>query len=83
MKFTSNGVEWHGFQHVGSFRQIKEGHILVVAFFDGEPELWLAENADGIESLKRYYRHGWSEMVIPFVTSRVVSESTIPVGSRE
>jgi hypothetical protein len=43
--------------------------FLVIAWFDGEPDLWNCDGHDGIESLRRYYRAEWGDREIPFTVS--------------
>jgi hypothetical protein len=40
--------------------------LLVVAWFDGEPDLWLVDNTGAaLEELKRYYRDDWGDRDVP------------------
>jgi hypothetical protein len=71
MKHIIDGVEWPGFQRVTRPASAPPESILVIAWFDGEPELWAAEGPEGIESLRQYYRAEWGDRDIPFTLARV------------
>lgn len=44
-----------------------EQRMVVIAWFDGEPDLWLVEDAAGLKELRRYYTDEWGpERPIPF-----------------
>ncbi len=34
-------------------------HLVVLAWFDGEPDLWLVENAEGLSALQAKYVEEW------------------------
>jgi hypothetical protein len=36
-------------------RHLEEGMFVVIAWFDGEPDLWLADGKIGLDSLRRFY----------------------------
>lgn len=76
MTHTIDGVTYHGFQRVSNPTNAPIDTILIIAWFDGEPDLWAAENLDGVESLRRYYRADWGDRDIPFTLSVVRDEHT-------
>lgn len=56
-----------GFQRVDRTTLTKTS-MLVVAWFDGEPELWLVDGQAGVEQLRKFYRDEWGDRMIPFDT---------------
>lgn len=42
-----------------------EGILVVIVWFDGEPELWVVEGADGLSQLVKFYRAEWGDREIP------------------
>ncbi len=45
---------------------ITEEQIIVIAWFDGEPELWILDEPADIELLRAYYIAEWGNREIPF-----------------
>jgi hypothetical protein len=71
MKHIIDGVEWPGFQRLSHPGSALPDSILVVAWFDGEPDLWVADPLGGVESLRQYYQSEWGDRDIPFTLARV------------
>ena len=46
--------------------ELKPGSKVVIAWFDGEPELWMVEDEEGLQALRNYYRDDWGDREIPF-----------------
>ena len=40
--------------------------LMVIAWFDGEPDMWLVDGEDGIKALREYYKADWGDRDIPF-----------------
>ena len=60
---------WTGFSSLTDRRvHLEPGHVLVIAWFDGEPDLWVADGEAGIQELRRAYREDWGDRDIPFDT---------------
>lgn len=59
MEYILDGKVHKGFQQVYLQRDIAPGTVLVIAWFDGEPDLWLVENHEGFKALKKYYSDEW------------------------
>jgi hypothetical protein len=64
MKFTlrSNGKvvgEYQGFQSIRTKPKGPLEGLVVIAWFEGEPNLWQIENGAGLEQLKKYYTDDW------------------------
>ena len=53
---------YYGFK-MFNIHRIQEGDRIVVAEFEGDPELWIVESDEGIENLKQYYEDVWSQQV--------------------
>jgi len=77
MKFISDNVEWNGFQKMST--SALQHTLLVIAWFDGEPELWNCDGDDGVESLRRYYRNDWGDRDIPFTISVITGKENVCV----
>lgn len=71
MQFTVDDVVYSGFQSASRQNSIKPDNILVIAWFDGEPELWVVENATGVENLRQMYHNTWGDRDIPMTFARV------------
>lgn len=57
MQFTSDGITYRGFQAITQYRVITKGDTLIVAWFDGEPDLWITDcGTEGLGQLRIYYR---------------------------
>lgn len=71
MRYVIDGVEYKGFQALK--RSAPPGSLIVVAWFDGEPELWNVENNDiAIQSLRNLYTTQWgASRSIPFTIAIV------------
>lgn len=65
--------EYVGFQaaNFGGVSPMGAG-FSVIAWFDGEPELWFAESPAGIIELRRYYKDQWGDQQIPFTVSQLL-----------
>lgn len=71
MKYVMEGVEYRGFQNLK--RTAPPGSLIVVAWFDGDPELWNVEdNPASLESLRHLYHSQWGQRDIPFTISVVI-----------
>lgn len=43
------------------------GPLLVLAWFDGDPEIWYVESLDKLENLREYYRkQPFGKQTVPF-----------------
>ena len=79
MKHVSDGVEWKGFQAADTRRDaLPVGSLLVIAWFDGEPEVWAAENLRGVDALRGYYRKEWGDREVPFTVATVLDNENLP-----
>lgn len=62
--FVQDGVTYKGFTRYVRpvvFSTVTErlGHKLIIAWFDGEPDLWLVEGMSGLEALRAFYAAEW------------------------
>ena len=54
-------LEYPGIEMLSKSSETK-GKLVVIAWFDGEPELWVANNEDAIKEIHRYYKNeGWED----------------------
>jgi hypothetical protein len=59
MEYTIDGVEHIGIKRLTRPEDVNEG-IVVIAWFDGEPDLWVVNIDDGgLEVLKKLYSDEW------------------------
>lgn len=49
----------HGFARFYGPDQLTAGRQLVIAWFDGDADLWLVESVDGFNALRAYYDDEW------------------------
>lgn len=67
MEFRSDDRVYTGFRRISNRRLVQPTEILIIAWFDGEPDLWVAENEAGVMELRRYYVDDWGgDREIPF-----------------
>jgi hypothetical protein len=73
---------YRGFQPMAANRTtLKPGTLMVVAWFDGQPDTWLVDGEDGIKELRRYYVADWGpDRDIPFDVWEMKSKGAPYVG---
>ena len=59
MKFIRDNVEYEGFKVLSIHDRIGPLQYVVLAWFEGDPELWLVENEAGYDQLIKMYNDEW------------------------
>ena len=59
--YTINGVTHQGFRRSTVRPQPTVGEIVVVVWFEGEPELYIADNLEAVETIKGIWRKDWPQ----------------------
>src|SRR6266436_7248724 len=87
MKFTVKSGsmirEYSGFENFGPHTEVSEDGFVVIAWFDGQADLWHVENAKGYAELRRYYADDWPDWekrMTFFVLEDVTSAMHVGMG---
>lgn len=59
LQHIMNGVTHHGFQRLTT--NPAPGTTVAIIWFEGEPELWAYEGAEGLAALREYFMSDWPE----------------------
>jgi hypothetical protein len=78
LTYTIDSVKHVGFTRLTRPSQtVQPDTSVVIAWFDGEPELWIVENASGYIALRKMYTDEWGDREIPFTTLHSVGPNII------
>lgn len=76
MQFEVDGDKYEGFEPASFDNIPKHNCALVLAWFDGEPDMWWIESLDKVELLRQYYRKTIGMRLIPFTICLIVEPAT-------
>jgi hypothetical protein len=71
LSHTVDDVTHVGFTDLRNKNQPIAGEFIVVAWFDGEPDLWLVSGEAGLKELRNFYTREWGNRDVPFTISTV------------
>jgi hypothetical protein len=66
-QFRRDSVVHWGFQPLTSSNQIQNDDLVVIVWFDGEPEMYVADNRGAVHDIKRMYTEEWGDRDMPII----------------
>lgn len=67
LTYTRDGVTLQGIKSLDNQRHtFDQGEWLVVAYFEGSPELWAVSIGAGLVTLRQHYNKEWPDHVVNF-----------------
>ncbi len=68
----SNGIEYPGVHSISTSNgvQLAPDQVLVIAWFDGDPDLYILDHPRHLADLKRFYEVDWEADRVTYVMFR-------------